>query len=166
MNKLLKLFLLLVCVFSLTVWSCKPTEKMKEDVPVTTKPTTHPSKSTPVDLKTLNIDGCLYGNITKGIATITQLDGSNTSEAIIKFSFESNSGSKNKIGPVETKRERFNVIGVGQYPPRKWALDNGLVQDAEIPCIRYELDTKKEQGSNCKTVVYDFPQFKNNNWDK
>lgn len=166
MKKLLKLFLLLISVFSLTVWSCKPTETVTEEVKATTKPAKHASRTTPSTFETLKIDGCMYGNITQGMATITQLDASNLNESIIKFSFEPATENKSKMSAKENKGQIFNVIGVGQYPPRKWAIENGLTQDAEVPCVRYELDMKKEQGAGCKTVVYDFPQFKNNNWDK
>lgn len=163
MNKYLKLSILMICVCSLTVWSCKPTEVTAE-TEASAKKKNVPAEMAPLELPNINIGNCLYNKGIKGMATIKQLDGSNLDEAIIKFSFEPDYINRSEMNEMEKKGQIFNVIGVGQYPPRAWALENGLVQDAKIPCVRYELDMKKDQKTGCKKVVYDFPQFKENNW--
>ena len=168
MKKLLKLSVLLTCVFSLTVWSCKPTkttsggeaaQEAQEQQEVEPMGEIGTAKE-----PTTMIGNCSYSKGVEGTATITQLDASNTAESIIKFSFEPNKVSNSALSSKANSGQIFNVEGVGQYPPREWAIKNGLVQGAKIPCVRYEVNMKEEQESTCSQVKYDFPQFKNNNW--
>ncbi len=166
MKKLSKLFVLLVCVCSLTVWSCKPAKttsggkvaEVVEEVNEAAGELTAASKPTTM------IGSCSYYKGIKGMATITQVDGSNPDEAIIKFNFSPNEAYSSSMNSEANSGQIFNVEGVGQYPPRDWAVKSGLVQGAKVPCVRYEVNMDEEQESSCQRIKYDFPQFKESNW--
>jgi hypothetical protein len=106
---------------------------------------------------------CAYTAI-KGKAKIVQLNSSNVDEIIIKFDFMPSEKYTSAYPELTDKGQIFNVEGVGKYPPRSWALAQGIEQGAEIDCVKYELKGGEAHETYCEKVKYDFPQFKDKSW--
>lgn len=106
---------------------------------------------------------CAYTAI-RGKAKIVQLNASNLDESIIKFDFMPSEKYTSAYPELSDKGQIFNVEGVGKYPPRSWALEQGIEQGAEIDCVKYELKGGEAQETYCPKVKYDFPQFKDKSW--
>ena len=151
--KNINLLIVIVSVLTVSVWSCKPKQVVvaEEEVEVVEKTTT----------TTDNIvkeGDCVY-KIIKGKGEIMRINFSNPDNLVILFDFMPEKGS----GVMPSLSQRFNVKGVGKYPPRDWCEKNGIEQGAIFNVNQFEL-TDGSDRQLCEKTTFSFVDFEDKGW--
>ena len=149
----------IIAIVGIYFVSCKPAQEVVDKTKTDVKDVVEEPAEEPVETAIVGED-CVYRDI-QGIATITHINTANPNEVIIKYNFSPVDKVAYKYPKFSDEDIKFFVKGHGSFPPHSWVKAQKIKMGGEYRCVRKEL----EKGT-CTPVVFAFPQYEKNGWNK